>query len=59
MSIDHVHYPEDEKLQIANIKISLVQAFAARLFTDQKQYIEVKFIYYREKKTKNKQKKNE
>jgi hypothetical protein len=31
MSISNVHYPENEKVTIANIKIQLVQAFASQL----------------------------
>lgn len=36
MSISHVHYPPDEKVAIANIKIQLVQAFASQLLADAK-----------------------
>lgn len=43
MSISHVHYPSDEKVTIANIKIALVQAFASQLIADAREsYVQVR-----------------
>lgn len=46
MSISNVHYPENEKVTIANIKIQLVQAFASQLLTNVKEsYVQVRFRF--------------